>query len=125
MIVNGMLSPTGLGIRSDPEGDGNYGARRGLRRHNGIDFLCIEYQDIIAPFDMIIVREALPRLNATVSGIEWQRGKSKGKMFYFLPNPDLIGKPVKKHSVIGIAQSASKYYKLPNMDDHIHFGISK
>jgi len=120
-----MKSPTGKGIRSDSEGDGNYGARRGSRVHNGIDFLCDEGQAIGAPFDMKILRVAKPKVGSVMSGIEWQAGRSTGKMFYFEPDYTLIGKEVKQEQLIGVAQSVSKDYGLPNMKDHIHFQVDK
>ena len=120
-----MISPTGLGIRVDPEGDGNYGASRGVRRHNGVDYLCEEGQNIVAPFDMIILRIANPKSNCPLSGIEWQRGKSTGKLFYFKPDVHMIGDAVKQGEYIGIAQSVSDWYKLNKMLDHIHFQVDK
>lgn len=120
-----MISPTGLGIRVDIEGDGNYGTSRGFRRHNGIDYLCKPGQDIWAPFDMIIKRISYPKSNSSLSGIAWQKGKSTGRIFYFEPDLNLIGNAVREGDVIGIAQSVSKYYDLPNMFDHIHFQVNR
>jgi len=120
-----MISPTGLGIRVDSEGDGNYGASRGTRLHNGLDYVCSKYQDIIAPFNMIITRGAYPKAYKVMQGIAWQKGKSKGRMFYFIPDPELIGKSVHAGDVIGVAQDVSEYYGLPNMANHIHFQINR
>ncbi len=120
-----MISPTGKGIRKDSEGDGNYGASRGSRRHNGIDYLCQAGQDVVAPFDMTIVRVSNPKADSPLSGIVWERGRSRGKMFYFMPYPDLIGRAVAEGQAIGIAQSCSDDYGLPKMMDHIHFQIDK
>jgi len=120
-----MINPTGRPIRSDQEGDGHYGASRGLRRHNGIDYECKEGQDVLAPFNMIILRVAKPKAGSSLSGIEWQKGKSTGKMFYFLPDPNLTGNSVQEGDVIGVAQSVSKSYGLPKMKDHIHFQVDK
>lgn len=120
-----MISPTGKGIRNDSEGSGEYGSSRGSRVHKGIDYECEEGQIIVAPFDMIITRVSYPKLNSPLSGIAWQKGKSKGKMFYFEPYPELVGGSVKHGQVIGLAQSVSKDYNLPNMKDHIHFQVDK
>jgi len=119
-----MISPTGKGIRSDRYGSGEYGAARGTRRHNGVDYLCDVGQDIVAPFDMIIVRVAKANIHSKTSGIKWQRGKSTGIMLYFEPDQDLIGEPVKEGDVIGKAQDVSKDYGLPGMKAHIHFSIN-
>jgi len=120
-----MISPTGKGIRVDSEGDGHYGASRGTRRHNGIDYICEPGQAIKAPFSMLIVRIAKPKAGSDLSGIEWQRGRSTGKLFYFKPDINLIDKAVKEGDVIGYAQSVSEAYGLPGMTDHTHFSVDK
>ena len=120
-----MISPTGKGIRSDSEGDGHYGSSRGSRIHRGVDFLADSGQEIVAPFDMTIKRIAYPYRDMTMIGIEWIRGKSSGKMFYFDPIIGLIGSEVKQDQVIGFAQGVSEYHNLPNMKNHIHFQVDK
>ena len=123
LYVRGLLSPTGQGIRNDSEGSGEYGAPRGTRLHNGLDFICAPGQEVIAPFNMKIKRVANPKAHSPMSGIEWIYGKSSGKMFYFKPDPQLIGKSVSKGDVIGIAQNVAMDYGLPNMIPHVHFQI--
>ena len=120
-----MKIMTGSGIRVDSEGSGHYGSSRGLRRHNGEDYECRKGQSIKAPFDMIITRLSYPNSDHVMMGIAWQKGKSTGRIFYFEPDMNLIGNPVRKGDIIGIAQSVSEYYKLPNMKDHIHFQVNK
>jgi hypothetical protein len=120
-----MISPTGKGIRIDSEGSGEYGASRGIRIHNGIDYLCDQGQGVRAPFGMFIKRIANPKSNSPLSGIEWTAGRSSGKMFYFKPYKQTIGQEVVEGEIIGIAQSVSKDYGLPNMLDHIHFQVDK
>lgn len=44
-----LVNPTGGGIRKDKEGDGNYGAPRGSKRHLGIDLVTTEGQEILSP----------------------------------------------------------------------------
>ena len=121
-----MISPTGKGIRNDSEGSGEYGASRGPSRvHNGIDYLCDEGQDIVAPFSMVITRKAYADRDMEMTGIAWSKGKSAGKMFYFEPDMGLISTIVREGAVIGKAQSVSDYYGLPAMKNHIHFQIDK
>lgn len=119
-----MISPTGLGRREDSEGSGKLGARRGSRRHRGEDWLCTKGQDVVAPFDFTITRVAYPKTDLIMKGIKWECGSSNGRMYYFVPDKNLIGKKVKEGQVIGKAQSISEYYKLPKMKDHIHFQVN-
>ena len=120
-----MISPTGMGVRVDLEGDGNYGASRGSRIHNGVDYICKKGQNIVAPFDMTITRIAYPYADKVLAGIAWKKGKSEGRLFYFYPIEYLIGTDVKEGDVIGVAQSVSEYYELPLMLPHLHFQINK
>lgn len=119
-----MISPTGKAIRVDSEGDGNYGAPRGNRVHRGIDFLCDEGQIIVAPFDMEIFKVSYPNSDLKMEGIAWRYGKSTGRIWYFSPYMTVISKTVKAGTAIGVAQSVSKYYGLPQMKDHIHFQVN-
>ena len=120
-----MISPTGKGTRSDSAGDGNYGANRGERKHNGVDYLCDEGQEVVAPFAMKVTRMAYPSRDMQMEGIAWSAGKSSGKMFYFKPDRALLGKEVAEGQAIGTAQAVSGYYGMDSMEDHIHFQIDK
>ena len=118
-----MISPTGQGIRNDPMGLGDYGTPRTKGRlHMGVDFLCTPHLDVVAPFDMFIVRVARPKADSAMSGISWRTKHMSGQMFYFLPLRSLIGKRVKQGDVIGVAQDVSKEYN-GEMKPHIHFEI--
>lgn len=120
-----MISPTGKGIRVDPEGDGNYGAPRGDRVHRGVDYLCDPGQIIVAPFDMFIDRVSFPNSDKKMEGIAWTKGKSTGRMWYFMPFKELLGTQAYKGKFIGRAQSVSAHYGLPKMRDHIHFQVNR
>lgn len=119
-----MISPTGLGIRNDSEGLGHYNSiRHGGRQHKGTDYLAVAFQDIIAPFDMILKRYANPTMKfPRESGVEWITPFASGKMFYFIPKPELIGSFVIKSHVIGTAIDLKPYYG-ENIKSHIHFQI--
>jgi len=120
-----MISPTGLDIRSDSEGDGHYGAPRGSRLHKGEDYLAKSGQTVVAPFDMLVVRYARPSTRFPIeSGIKWATENNEGRMFYFVPNPNLISKQVKAGQVIGSAIDLTTYYG-SEMSCHIHFQINK
>jgi len=119
-----MISPTGFGIRNDSEGAGHYGAlRSGGRLHKGTDYQVIAGQPVVAPFDMILSRYSRPSTKFPLeSGVVWKTPSGSGKIFYFVPIPDLIGTFVTKATVIGVAIDLTTYYG-PNMTSHIHFQI--
>lgn len=108
-------------IRSDSEGDGNFGASRGNRTHQGVDLVVKEGDQVKAPENGTIRRKAYPYANDlrwkglildSDSGIEY-------RIYYLTPDDRLIGKKVSKGDVIGIAQDISKKYT-NKMTPHIH-----
>lgn len=116
-------------LRSDTQGDGQYGASRGDRLHQGVDVQVYEGEPIYAPIDGVINRVAYPYANdlqwrgLEMSGADAWQGYSV-KMFYMSPEMSLIGKPVSRGQVVGKAQAISKKYT-PAMKDHLHVEIRK
>ena len=74
---------------------------------------------------MVIDRVSFPNADRKMSGIAWSKGKSTGRMWYFMPFKEFLGVEVYKGMAIGRAQAVSKYYGLPRMKDHIHFQVNK
>lgn len=119
-----FMNPTGKGVRNDAEGSGLFGARRGKRRHNGIDFICIPGQVIIMPVAGTIVRESLPYKD----DLKWRGVYIVGKrielqMWYFTPHAHLIGQRCDAGDDIGVAQDIGDKYE--GMLAHIHMRIVK
>jgi murein DD-endopeptidase MepM/ murein hydrolase activator NlpD len=113
-------------IRVDASGDGHFGSSRdgGSRRHNGVDLLVNKGQQIFAPFDGIITKQAYPYSDdRKFTGIHLTSPTGvKMKVFYMLPTAGIIGKSVKKGDVVGTAQAISEKYG-PPMQDHVHVEI--
>ena len=125
-----MISPTGLTIRGqDKWGSGAFGASRGKRKHNGVDFICTPGQSVWFPFDVgYMTRIARPYSKGDYLGCEIH-AEDKGsfyvcKLFYFIPNATAIIEETKLHKgvVIGKAQDISEKY--PGMIRHIHLQVS-
>jgi len=125
-----IISPTGKGLRSDPAGDGSYGARRAGREHEGYDFLGDPGQQIVMPFNGLIERIARPyRGDTNYSGALIVSDWIKVKLFYFAPFSHLIGRPVGIGAPIGTMQDITRRYPPPSgekqqMLPHVHFQIS-
>jgi hypothetical protein len=118
-----IISPTGKGVRMDAAGFGNYGARRGKRLHNGMDFECKPGQDIDMPIFGELVREAKPYKNEPYSGVVIKSKYMTLKIFYFLPDKSMIGNVVSQGKVIGKAQDITIKYPKQSMKPHIHLEI--
>lgn len=124
-----MISPTGLGIRSDGAGDGRFGAPRGDHEHKGLDFLAQPGQPVVMPIAVGRGRRlAYPyHYEGDYCGIEVE-GYARGvggvimKMFYMIPFQ--VDVEILEGSLIGWAQDISKKYGEP-MRPHIHLEIRK
>lgn len=118
-----IMNPTGHSIRGqDSWGSGAFRAPRGNHSHRGIDFVCEPGQDIFCPIDGTVVREARPYSKGEFSGVLIRNHNLDVKMFYFQPEPMLIGTLVAKGKIIGKAQDISKKYE--GITPHIHLEIS-
>ena len=126
-----LISPTGFGIRNDPQGEGHYGASRGSHKHKGIDFLCCQGQDVVCPIEWgIITRKAYPYANdKKYEGLVIENDLISIKLFYCIVFKDFIGKKVQRGEHIAMAQNiANKYSPYPDgeeMKPHIHLEINK
>jgi len=120
-----MVSPTGLGFRSDPGGDGHYGARRRrgdkVYAHTGVDWSCVAGQEVVAPHHGTIIRHARPyAADLSYNGVLLEGTLITSKLFYLLTQEDLIGQDVRQGMVIGIAQAISEKYPDSGVTDHVH-----
>jgi len=114
-----LINPTGRGIRSDSEGDGHWQAKRGDRRHKGIDLFCDPGQDILSPIKGFIMRIAYPYADdLSWKGIVIQGDWCRIKMYYLDPFVR-IGRQIIQGEVIGKAQNISLRYG-DKMRSHVH-----
>lgn len=118
-----MISPTGKPIRDyDKWGSGAYGAPRGEKSpHDGVDFICVPGQDVVAPIDGVVVRESKPYVDSPFSGLIIKGKDAEIQMFYLLPDKRLFGQKITKGEVIGKAQNIG--IKYAGITPHIHLEI--
>lgn len=115
-----MINPTGRDIRSDTWGDGHYGASRGARKHEGVDYLAVPGQNIVAPVSGQLTRTVFPyRNNTNWMGCEIEGENCRIYLFYMIPDDDKIMTFVTEGDVIGVAQDISKKYD-SKMMPHVH-----
>lgn len=121
-----IKNPTGQGIRSDPAGSGEYGARRsgGRRKHRGIDLLCDPGQSIKAPISGKIIRGARPYAkDARYHGFLIRGAEMEIKIFYCKLLPGMIGKTVRRGQVVAVAEDVTKKHG-GGMLPHVHLEIT-
>jgi len=117
-----LCNPTGLGIRSDSGGDGHFGASRGNRKHEGMDFLCEPGQVIRSPISGKLTRSWPYVGDKTYTGCGIWGKKYMVKLWYFTPDESLIQDEVIAGQEIGLAQNISVKYG-GGMKPHIHLGL--
>lgn len=115
-------------LRKDKVGDGSYdpiekGGTRPTKKHNGVDLIATPGSIVTSPINGKVVRKSFPYGSSSpyqgvlLKGTQEHAG-IEFKIFYIIPDDDLIGKEVKKGDRIGIAQKISAKY--PGALDHIH-----
>lgn len=113
--------------KSDLWGSGAFGASRGNRPHLGIDLIYSPDEQVRAPFKLKIDRVSFPYATSDYSGIAFTASSGDtmydGRMWYFEPDINLIGKTVRKGQVIGTAQQINKKYS--GMINHLHLQLEK
>lgn len=117
-----MFNPTGGGTRYDSEGNGDYQAPRGSRKHVGRDYLATPGQSVVSPISGTVVRFPFPYDDTReYMGIIIQGEKIAVRLYYVSPSKN-IGDKVAAGDVIGTAQDVRKRYG-DLMQPHVHFEI--
>lgn len=126
--VHPVISPTGLGMRSDAAGLGHHGAPRGGRLHNGMDFLCVPGQVVISPIEGNCMRYSYPYKDLSYNGVRIEGSQLTVVLWYVTPNfepSEVVKGIVHQGDEIGIAQDVSKKYGDIGMLPHVHLRIEK
>ena len=126
--VNGKMKKRGC----DAGGCGNFGASRdnGSRTHEGLDILCVPYNEVFAPFDGIIEREVDPYGDGRFSGLQIYVAELDLtlKIMYFEPSAIYSGQninmPILKGYVLGYCQNISNKYG-SQVPPHLHIETIK
>lgn len=110
----------------DPLGCGYFGASRGDRSHQGIDFIVTENQSIRAPFDCKVLRYGYPYTDDSSYRLVEIQGTGKesaytAKVMYIKPTLP-VGATVKKGAALCKADSLARKFG-PTMTPHVHFEL--
>lgn len=120
------ISPSGsLEVRSDPSGDGQFGAKRGTRKHNGVDLVVWPGQYVVAPTDCIFERLSNPYASdPRWHGLKLIANPYEVFIWYIVPYWFRRREHVRAGEQIGIAQDIVEKYGFP-MTPHIHWGVKE
>jgi len=115
-----------LVIRSDPAGDGHFGASRGDRTHNGIDYACVPGTIILSQCYGTVSKLGYPYADdLSYRYIEITApDHKKHRLFYCKPSNELsISDYVVLGEPIGWSQDVAARYPGQGMINHVHYEI--
>ena len=130
-------NPTGRPVRKkDVYGEGHYGASRGSRTHDGVDYEALAGLPVKSPMSGRVTRISKPYATGVdanvLSGLQIESSDGTTcKIWYLAPTPGIVGTLVRAGDKIGIAKSLQARYppKRPplgnvgQMTDHVHVRI--
>ena len=103
----------------DPLGCGSFGAKRGTRKHSGVDIKATPGESIYSPISGTITRIAYPYADdLSYKGVEIVNADCKVKIFYMTATV-AVGSQVKAGQKIGVAQNISAKHGAA-MTNHVH-----
>jgi len=109
---------------SDKWGSGAYGASRGSRKHNGIDFACYPNTKIYPVKSGIVTKVGYPYGDDLSYRYIRVRDENGYEMDYFYVEPNEnahVGRFVNQHDCIGLSQGLQRRYE--GITDHVHFQV--
>ncbi len=110
---------------NDPTGHGYYGARRGNRKHKGLDLITIPGEIIKSPISGVVTKYGYPYKNTRkLRYIEITGPVYRVWLMYASKNKISIGSRIFKGNVIGTAQNVAGYWG-GNMRNHLHIQVWK
>lgn len=109
----------------DPTGNGHYGAKRGTRKHKGVDLVSVHGEDVFCPLDGVITK--LGQVYSETKKfkyIEISNDVYRVRLMYCFPKDIKVNQRVFECDIIGISQDISGYWNT-KMKNHIHMQIWK
>lgn len=121
-----LKSPTECTVLRDEDltGNGWYGAKRGKRKHEGVDYVVTPGEDIFAITSGTIRIGNVYRGSKQMKLIEITGPEYRVKQMYVNPTVK-NGDTVEAGQKIGTAQDVSKYHNSENMKPHVHISVWK
>lgn len=109
---------------SDCHGSGHFGASRGSRTHNGIDYTCVKGAAIASPTSGTVTKIGYPyKDDLSFRYVEITDSlKLRHRVFYIHPSMHIEkGVKVTKNTIIGISQDLTGRYD--GITPHVHYEI--
>ncbi len=109
---------------NDPTGHGYYGAKRGNRKHKGVDVVSVKGEKVFSMTHGVVTKIGYPySVNLNFRYIEVANDEYRIRYMYVEPTIELKDR-IFEGDKIGLAQDISSYWN-PNMINHIHIETYK
>lgn len=111
-------------VRMDKAGSGMFGAPRGSRTHNGVDYLARPNDGVCSTVNGTVTKLGFPyNGNIHYRYVEVTDGKGFRHRFFYVSPFVEVGEPIVTGQVIGEAQNVAANYPDSGMNNHIHYEI--
>lgn len=119
-----MITPDTRGY--DPQGAGHYGASRGSRSHNGVDFVTCLNEEVKAFSGGEVTKIGYPYAPTDITKGHFRYVEITGKYglrcrYFYVSQHVSLGDILKAGDIIGTSQSLTKVY--PGITQHFHFEV--
>lgn len=121
-----MISPLEVIVLrgDDPTGHGYYGARRGAKKHRGLDLVAAPGDPTISPIHGVVSKLGYPYANALqFRYVEITGDIYRVRLMYVEPSVK-VGDRVFEGDQIGTVQDIASYWN-PSMKNHVHYEVYK
>jgi murein DD-endopeptidase MepM/ murein hydrolase activator NlpD len=110
---------------SDAMGDGSFGASRGDRTHNGIDYAAAPGSTVLSPVWGFVSKLGYPYGDdLTYRYVEITNHSKRHRYFYVAPIDGMAaGDEIQTGEPLGTVQDIAKRYSPRKMKNHIHYEI--
>lgn len=110
---------------NDPTGHGYYGAKRGRRKHKGLDLVSVKGESVFSLIDGVVTKIGYPYAgNLVFRYVEVTNDTYRVRIMYVFPKNISVGDRVFMGEKIAEAQDVAAYWN-PRMKNHIHIEVYK
>lgn len=109
----------------DPTGHGYYGAKRGTRKHKGLDLVSVPNELVTSLIDGVVTKIGYPYSgNLIFRYVDITNDIYRVRIMYIFPSGISVGDRVFAGQEIGKAQDIAGYWN-PRMLNHVHVEVYK
>ena len=111
---------------NDPTGHGHYGAKRGRKKHKGLDLAAVQGEDVVSPIHGVVTKLGYPYSFALqFRYVEISNDVYRVRLMYVAPLKKIkVGIRLFEGDLIGQVQHIAGYWN-QKMTNHVHIEVYK